>query len=192
MTPSLFRVEVLPFWLAFALLLAAATLADLMLHQFDLVWVGRFLGIPGVLIILLSFLYSLRKRNLIRIGTPRVLLRMHEFMTWFGSLLVLVHAGIHFNAILPWLATAGMLVNVISGLTGKFLLARSRRYLNEARTHLQLRGLSKSEIEQALFWDSLTYDLMGKWRSVHLPITAVFATLALGHIVSILLFWEWR
>lgn len=192
MTPSLFRVEVLPFLLAFALLLAAATFADLMLHQFDHVWVGRFLGIPGVLIILLSFLYSLRKRNLIRIGTPRVLLRMHEFMTWFGSLLVLVHAGIHFNAILPWLATAAMLVNVISGLTGKFLLARSRRYLNEARTHLQLRGLSKREIDQTLFWDSLTYDLMGKWRSVHLPITAVFATLALGHIASILLFWEWR
>jgi hypothetical protein len=39
--------------------------------------------------------------------------------TWLGSLMVLIHAGIHFNAILPWLATIAMGVNVISGMVGK-------------------------------------------------------------------------
>ncbi len=192
MAKSLFRVEVLPFLLMFGLLLAFAVLGDLLLHLFDLVWVGRYLGIPGVLIILLSFGHSLRKRKLITIGSPRVLLRMHEFMTWLGSVMVLIHAGIHFNSILPWLAVAGMLINVISGLTGKFLLERSRRHLTQAREQFRLRGLSKGEIEQAMFWDSLTYDLMGKWRAVHLPITLVFAVLSIGHIVSVLLFWGWR
>ena len=36
--------------------------------------------------------------------------------------MVLIHAGIHFNAILPWLATVAMGVNVISGMVGKLLL----------------------------------------------------------------------
>lgn len=192
MARSLFRVEVLPFLLMFALLLAFAILGDRLLHLFNLVWVGRYLGIPGVLIILLSFGYSLRKRKLIGIGNPSMLLRMHEFMTWLGSVMVLIHAGVHFNAILPWLAIAGMMINVISGLTGKFLLERSRRHLAEARKRFQLRGLSRSEIDQAMFWDSVTYDLMTKWRLVHVPITLAFAALSIGHIVSVLLFWGWR
>jgi hypothetical protein len=192
MTKSLFRVEVLPFLAMFALLLAAAMLGDWLLHKFNLVWVGRYLGIPGVLIILLSFTYSLRKRKVITVGTPRGLLRLHEFMTWFGSMIILIHAGIHFNAILPWLAVAGMLINVISGLTGKFLLERSQRHLAEAREQHQMRGLSKEEIEQAMFWDSITFDLMRQWRVVHLPITLVFAVLSIGHIVSVLVFWGWR
>lgn len=192
MGKSLFRAEVLPFLLMFGLLLALAVLGDLLLHLFGLVWVGRFVGIAGVLIILLSFAYSLRKRKRIAFGSPRVLLRLHEFLTWLGSVMVLIHAGIHFNAILPWLAVAGMLINVISGLTGKFLLERSRRHLAEVREQYQLRGLSKAEIEQQMFWDSVTYDLMGKWRVVHFPITLVFAVLSIGHIVSVLLFWGWR
>ena len=150
MAKSLFRVEVLPFLLMFGLLLAFAVLGDLLLHLFDLVWVGRYLGIPGVLIILFSFGHSLRKRKLITIGSPRVLLRIHEFMTWLGSVMVLIHPGIHFNSILPWLAVAAMLINVISGLTGKFLLERSRRHLTQAREQFRLRGLSKGEIEQAM------------------------------------------
>jgi hypothetical protein len=31
-------------------------------------------------------------------------MRLHERMAWPGSLLILVHAGIHFNAVLAWLA----------------------------------------------------------------------------------------
>jgi hypothetical protein len=46
--------------------------------------------------------YSLRKRKLIRSGQP---------------VMLLVHAGIHFNSILAWLATVAMIINVVSGLT---------------------------------------------------------------------------
>jgi hypothetical protein len=61
-------------------------------------------------------------------------------MAWAGSLLVLVHAGIHFNSILAWLAVLAMLINVASGLTGKFLLERSRRRLDEARQRMRSFG----------------------------------------------------
>ena len=105
--------------------------------------------------------------------------------------MILIHAGIHFNAILPWLATIAMGVNVISGMVGKMLLDRSRRYLQGRREHFHLRGLSRTDVEQTLFWDAVMLDAMAKWRKVHIPLFLVFAVLALGHIVSVFLFWAW-
>ena len=54
------------------------------------------------------------------------------------------------------------------------------------------QGLTSDRIEKNLFWDATSYDLMKRWRSVHLPITIVFAGLSLAHIVSILIFWGWK
>jgi len=76
-------------------------------------------------------------------------------------------------------------------MVGKFLLDASRRNIQGQREHYQLRGLSKPEVEQAVFWDAVTLDAMTKWRKIHIPIFIVFAMLALGHIVSIFLFWGW-
>ena len=133
----------------------------------------------------------MRKRKYITSGDPKTLLKLHEFCAWLGSLMILIHAGIHFNALLPWLATVAMAVNVVSGMVGKLLLERSRRHVQGQREHFQLRGLSKPEVEQAVFWDAVTVDAMTRWRKVHIPIFIVFVVLALGHIVSIFLFWGW-
>jgi len=184
--------EVLPFLGSFAALALLALALDGLLHLFDLLWIGRWLGIPGTLLIIGSTVYSLRKRKLIQRGNPARLLRWHETLAWLGSLLVLVHAGVHFNAILGWLAVWAMLINVGSGLTGKFLLARSRQRLDEARQRLRGRGLSEVELENRLYWDSLTFDAVRKWRVVHFPITLAFSVLATAHIVAILLFWGWN
>jgi len=162
------------------------------LHWLNAVWIGRYLGIAGVLLIIGSFGYSLRKRKLITIGKPATLLRLHEGMAWAGSLLILVHAGIHFNAILAWLAVWAMLVNIASGLTGKFLLQRARKRLEETTQRLRAQGLSSAEREDRLYWDSLTFDAVKQWRTVHYPITLAFAVLALAHVVSIFLFWGWK
>jgi hypothetical protein len=143
--------EVLPFLGSFAALALLALALDGLLHLFDLLWIGRWLGIPGTLLIIGSTVYSLRKRKLIQRGNPARLLRWHETLAWLGSLLVLVHAGVHFNAILGWLAVWAMLINVGSGLTGKFLLARSRQRMDEARQRLRGRGLSKVELENRLY-----------------------------------------
>lgn len=189
---SLFTREVVPFFLRLALLGLAALAIDALLHWLNAVWIGRYLGIPGVMLIIGSFGYSLRKRKLITAGKPTTLLRLHERMAWGGSLLILVHAGIHFNAILGWLAVWAMLVNIASGLTGKFLLQRARTRLEETTKQMRAQGLSGAELEDRLYWDSLTFDAVKQWRLVHYPITLAFAVLALGHIVSIFLFWGWR
>lgn len=192
MRVSLFTREVVPFFLRLALLGLAALAIDALLHWLNAVWIGRYLGIPGVLLIIGSFGYSLRKRKFIAKGNPATFLRLHERMAWAGSLLILVHAGIHFNAILPWLAIWAMLVNISSGLTGKFLLQRARSRLEETRAQLRAQGLSGTELEDSLYWDSLTFDAVKQWRAIHYPITLAFAVLASGHIVSIFLFWGWK
>lgn len=192
MTGSLINREVLPFVLALAALAAAALLLDLVLHLADLVWIGRYLGIPGTVLILLSLRYSLRKRKLITTGDPVSLLRRHEWMAWAGSLLVLVHAGIHFNGWLAWLAVIAMLVNVASGLTGRFLMQRTQRWLKEARTDLSEHGVAQEQVAAQLCWESRTVDLVRQWRKVHVPITMTFGVLALAHIIAVFLFWGWR
>lgn len=184
--------EVLPFALSLALLGALALLLDALLHIYSAVWVGRYLGILGTLLIIFSFWYSLRKRKLVKSGNLTKLMHLHERMAWLGSLLLLVHAGIHFNAILGWLAVWAMLTNVASGLTGKFLLERSRKRMASSREQMQRQGLSSEKLEEQLYWDSLTFDVVRKWRVIHIPITLAFAVLALAHIFSIFLFWGWK
>lgn len=172
--------------------LAAATLAvDGLLHLFDLVWVGRYLGIPGVALIVVSLSYSARKRKLIKWGKPAKLLRQHEWLAWAGSLLVFVHAGIHFNAWLGWLAVGAMALNIASGLTGKFLLQRARKRLLATKATLASEGLSPHELDERTYWDTITLNVIQQWRVIHLPITLAFAVLAVAHVISVFLFWRW-
>jgi len=192
MNISIIRKEILPFLALFGSLIAATVLVDALLHALDLVWVGRYLGIPGTLLILFSFLYSMRKRKLIQVGRPKSLLRLHEVLTWIGALMILVHAGVHVYSILPWLALIAMLVNVASGMTGQYLLERSRRHLASRRDAYTQRGLNGEAVEREIFWDAVTLDLMKQWRRVHFPITLAFAALGLAHILSIFLFWQWK
>ena len=85
-----------------------------------------------------------------------------------------------------------MLVNVASGLTGKFLIDRSRRRLEEARSHMREQGIPAQVLEDRTYWDSLTFDAVTRWRKVHFPITLAFGVLALAHIISIFLYWGWK
>jgi hypothetical protein len=192
MKGNLLGREVLPHALAFGALVGATLGIDVALHLLGVAWIGRYLGVPGTLLIVGSFLYSLRRRKLITLGKPVSLLRLHERMAWAGSLLILVHAGIHLSAILAWLAVGAMLINVGSGLVGKFLIERSRRRLTEARRRMHAAGLDASDVEDRLYWDSLTFDVVKEWRVVHFPITLAFAVLALAHIAAVFMFWSWR
>ncbi|MDA9524755.1 hypothetical protein XI06_31795 [Bradyrhizobium sp. CCBAU 11434] len=189
---DLLRREILPFFAAFAALVLVALLVDAVLHAFGKVWIGRYLGIPGTLLILASFSYSLNKRKLLDLGRPVQLLVFHQRMAWAGSLLILVHAGVHFNAILPWLAVGAMLTNVGSGLTGKYLLKSAGLRLESARQKLREEGVSQAALDEQLYWDSLAFDAVRQWKIVHLPITLAFAVLAIAHVVTVLLFWGWR
>lgn len=192
MNTRLILKEILPFYFRLVALAAVTLFIDLILHLTDLVWIGRYLGIPGVILIMLSFGHSLRKHGMIKSDNPIRLLRLHEWLAWIGSTLVLVHAGIHFNAVLAWLAVAALAVNVTSGLTGKYLVQRSQRWMKQTKADLREAGLTDTEIEQQLFWDSLAASLVRKWRAIHLPIALAFAVLAISHILSTFLFWGWK
>jgi len=189
MKSSLISKEVIPFLSLFALLITATIIIDVILHLFNLVWIGRWLGILGTVIIILSFAYSLRKRKLIKTSKPKTLLKLHEILSMVGALFILVHAGIHLYNLLPWLALVAMLISVISGLTGSLLLKRSRQFIKEKKSFYLKEGLSKEEVEKKLFLDSTSYELMKKWRTVHFPITLVFAILSVVHIITVLIFW---
>jgi hypothetical protein len=189
---SILSKEVLPLLVMFGSLLVATAITDALLHLFGLMWIGRYLGIPGTILILLSFFYSMRKRKLIEFGKPKGLLRLHEVLTWLGALMIMVHAGIHVYAILPWLALLAMLITLASGMTGKYLLDRSRRQLKSQREAYEERGLTGKAVDKEVFWDSVTVDLMKQWRAVHFPITLAFGVLGLAHILSIFLYWQWK
>jgi hypothetical protein len=120
------------------------------------------------------------------------LLRLHEGLAWAGSTLILIHAGIHFNAVLAWLAVAAMGVNIISGLTGKFLVQRAQRWIKISRADLRDQGFDDAAIDHQLFWDSLAAGWVKKWRTIHLPIAMAFGVLATAHILSTFLFWGWK
>ena len=188
MTRSIFIRYVLPFIQWYALMIVAAIVIDYFFHRFQIVAVGRYLGYAGTIIIVASFIYSLRKRKIIEYGSPKKLLLLHEYMAWIGSIMILVHAGIHFNAVLPWLAVLMLLIAVASGLVGKFLLKKSTETLKLKIQELVNSGMTKEEAEKKLFFDSITVDLMKKWRVVHLPITLLLALLALIHIVTVIMF----
>jgi hypothetical protein len=192
MRPKLFTREIVPFTLSLAALAVATLLLDGVLHYLNLVWIGRYLGIVGMLLVFLSFRYSLRKRKIITTGNPVTLLRRHEYLAWLGSLLILVHAGIHFNSILGWLAVVAMLINIGSGLAGKFLLERARKRMLEARQTMLRQGVPEGELDEQVYLDTMTFDVVKQWHAVHFPITLAFAVLALAHIIAVFLFWGWK
>lgn len=161
---------------------------DYFLHYYHLAEVGRYLGYVGTFLLLFSFTYSLRKRRIIKSGSPKKMLELHEYMAWSGSILLLVHAGIHFNAILPWLAVWMLLINVASGLVGKFLLKQSLESMKERRQTLLEVGLDNEAIDKKLFLDSIMVEAMKQWRNIHLPIAYIFGFFSLLHIITVFIF----
>jgi cytochrome b561 len=119
------------------------------------------------------------------------MLQVHELLAWTGSLLILLHAGFEFDAVIPRIAVFTMLIVVASGLTGKYLLKQARESITARRAELKAKNLSADEIEKELFALSLVADKMQMWRNVHIPLTVIFAAFALLHIITILLFWRW-
>ncbi|MBF0453657.1 MAG: hypothetical protein HQL72_02430 [Magnetococcales bacterium] len=175
----------------FILMILSALAVDLILHRSGHLELGRYLGYVGTGLLVLSFLYSARKRKWIKSGRAPFFLRFHETLSWLGAMLILVHGGIHFNALLPWLAMASMLVAVASGLTGKYLLKKSKGIIKGKEETLLKQGLTKEELKDHLYWDALVVDVMKRWRVVHIPITITFALLTLLHVATVLIFWRW-
>jgi hypothetical protein len=188
MKQPIFLKYVLPFIHWYAIMIFITIAIDYALHKFQIVVNNYYLGFVGTFVLLLSFLYSLKKRKILKSGSPKKLLMLHEYLAWLGSIILLVHAGIHFNAILPWLAVVMLLISVASGLIGKFLLKKSSAHLREKKKFLADKGLDKTAADKKLFLDAITVDLMKKWRMFHIPITLLLVVFSVLHIITIIIF----
>jgi hypothetical protein len=160
-------------------LVLGALLADAVLHRAGLREVGKWAGPAGTALILLGSLHSARRRAFITWPSVRHLLSLHEVLGWLGTLLILVHAGVHFEAIVPWLAVGMILIVVASGFVGRHLLARAR-----ASANLRSRSTGDAEL-----LDLLMVEALKRWRAVHLPLTAALAALVVVHVAAELLLW---
>jgi len=182
----------LPLSLSYLLLIIAGISLDYLLHVAHLAWIGRYFGVAGTAFLVFSFGYSARKKKLFQNGTLKFFLRLHCNAGWVGTLMIFVHSGIHFNAILPWIATALMMVVTASGHVGQYLLKKVK---DEVKLKMKARGINASvdeEIEQQHYWDTMTIKTLEHWRKVHMPMVSVLLALTTIHILSIFFFWNWR
>jgi hypothetical protein len=191
MWKSVLIQRTLPLSVSYLLLIIAAIALDYLLHVTHLAWIGRYMGVAGTAFLIFSFGYSARKKKLVTNGTLKFFLRLHCNAGWIGTLMILLHSGIHFNAVLPWLATAFMLIVTGSGHVGQYLLKKVR---DEVKMKMKQLGVSATDenIDQQQYWDTLTVKTLEKWRTVHMPMVSLLMALTLIHILSIAFFWNWN
>lgn len=192
MWKSVLIQRTLPLTISYLLLIIAGIALDYLLHIAHLVWIGRYLGIAGTVFLALSFGYSARKKKVIKNGALKFFLKLHCNAGWIGTLMILVHSGIHFNAILPWLATTLMMVVTASGHVGQYLLKKVKEEVKAKLKQLGINTSVEEEMEQQHYWDSLTIKTLEHWRTVHMPMVSTLLALTMLHILSIFFFWNWK
>jgi hypothetical protein len=192
MWKSVLIQRTLPLTISYLLLIIAGISLDYLLHFAHLVWVGRYLGIVGTVFLVSSFAYSARKKKVIKSGVLKVFLKLHCNTGWIGTLMIFVHSGIHFNAILPWMATMLMMVVTASGHIGQYLLKKVKEEVKLKMNQLGVNAAVDDEIEQEHYWDTMTIKTLEYWRKVHMPMVSVLLALTTIHILSIFFFWNWR
>lgn len=103
---------------------------------------GGVLGVTGASLMLVPLLYSLVKRigPLKRAVTKRVamrtLLKWHIYAGILGPILALLHTGHKFDSALGIALTAMMLIVVVSGFTGRYLMSQISEELREKQSIL--------------------------------------------------------
>ncbi len=192
MWKSVLIQRTLPLTISYLLLIIAAISLDYLLHIAHFVWVGRYLGIAGTVFLASSFSYSAKKKKIIKEGALKFFLKLHCNTGWIGTLMIVVHSGIHFNAILPWMATALMMVVTASGHVGQYLV---KKVEDEVKIKFKQPGINAvidDEFEQQRYWDTLTIKTLELWRKIHMPMVSLLLALITIHIVSIFFFWNWK
>lgn len=149
---------------------------------------GHVVGWIGTAVTLLVFMHSLKKRHGLKLGTPKLWLRVHLVAGVVGPLLILVHSGAHFHAIVPALAMGAMAVVVISGIVGQAIHLLALRTLSQQRRQFIQEGLSHDVIEARLDELASEEELFRRWRTIHVPLTITFAVLAGVHVLGALYF----
>ena len=149
---------------------------------------GHLTGWLGLAVIGLVFVYSYKKRKRRKPGWPRGWFWVHILAGIAGPLIILVHSGAHFHALVPVLAMLAMGFVVLSGVTGQASHYLAVRRLNDTRRDMQQQGLSAEDIDTHLHLMAAREEAFRAWQYIHAPLTVAFLALALMHIAGALYF----
>ena len=147
------------------------------------------LGNIGTLMILLSLAGYMVKKQYKRFpGKLKDWLDVHQLFAIIGVVLIGVHGGAHFRAIVPVATALAMLAATLSGLVGRYIYVKARKEINARKSELVEQGLSREQAEEQLILATVTAQALSKWRVIHRPISYILAVLISFHIVSALYF----
>ena len=148
---------------------------------------GHLMGWTGLGVILLVFVYPIKKRMSRNHRWPRSWFQVHMAAGVIGPLLVFLHSGAHVHAMVPLLALAAM-VDVVSGIVGQGVHYLALRTLNDRRRQLHEEGLGSEEIDLRLHRMAAQEEAFRLWQSIHAPMTLMFLVLAAMHVIGALYF----
>ena len=149
---------------------------------------GHLMGWLALAIILLVFIYPIKKRVSRNHRWPRGWFRVHIVAGVIGPLLIFLHSGAHTHALVPLLALAAMVVVVVSGIIGQGVHYLALRTLNDKRRQLYEEGLAIEEIDMHLHRMAAQEEAFRLWQSVHAPMTLMFVVLTAMHVIGSLYF----
>lgn len=122
---------------------------------------GSALGIGGAALMLVPLAYTLAKRVFgMRGESLRTFLTVHIYAGLVGAILAVLHTGHKFDNPLGVVLTAMMLIVVLSGFVGRYLLQQCSRELSEKRAE---RGALEPAFEAA------RRDVAGRAHAVGYP-----------------------
>ena len=149
---------------------------------------GHAVGWAGLVVTLLVFVYPIRKRVSPSRPWPRGWFRVHMVAGVLGPLLIFIHSGAHYHAVVPILAMGSMVIVVLSGIVGQLVHAVSLRALNEHRHRLQHRGLSEHDVDAELQRMASQEEAFRLWQAIHAPMTLIFLVFTALHVAGALFF----
>ncbi len=173
------------------LIVLTVTIGAILLEiLFDAIGLERhkhLIGNIGSIILLISFVYSLRKRKIIfKSGNIQTWLKYHEAFAIIGTVLILVHAGFHTHAAVPLITLALIFVSFVSGLVGSYVYDAGRNELKIMREYLKTKGLTPAQIEETLKPMLEANKKFLAWRAFHMPIVSALFIFVFFHIISAL------
>lgn len=174
-----------------------------------LVWKGaiasrdtlHLIGIAGTIAMIVGQGYSARKRTgLFRSWRIKEVLEHHTTLGVAGPLLVLAHTGLEFDGV-AGLSALLMTVVVASGFVGRYIYRRVparekeeeleslKKRLEEGGEDVEkdVEGLQRRirDVERRLAYYRRMKRLLSNWRTLHIPLTALFFITVAIHIITI-------
>lgn len=133
--------------------------------------VGYNLGLAGGIMMLLLFLYPLRKhfRFMHGLGPAKYWFAMHMTLGILGPLLILTHSRFHVGSINAGIALASMVLVAGSGIVGRFIYTRIHHGLYGRRASLQelreLAGMNSKEVQSRLAFAPVVEQALARFES---------------------------